>query len=373
MNSQGRNVIVLCGPSTELGADGYGGGKGGYVRNVAALLNHFSSGDVTMTLSPYSTRRFTRWWKLLLPFRLLADLGTYAANIRRGGAVHVMMTYGIAIYREFGMSVIAALFRRPVILDIRGGGFVLWLESANSLERRMADWALKHAAVILGQGAAVVRYLKPKYGEKVHHFSNFLQSRDLPPNAAPLFTQSELQVIFVGFCYAGKGVFELVEGCAHAAGQGVAVRLTLVGAESPEFAAHLDGYAAPPGLRIARRGTLEYDEVQALLAAHDIFCFPTRHLGEGHPNVITEAMAHGLAIVTTRQGFIGEMLDDTSAYFVESGSAAAVGDMLIHIDQRRGEAQRKADIARSTVQERFMEATVLGRLRDLYRSVLRLR
>ena len=90
MNSQGRNVIVLCGPSTELGADGYGGGKGGYVRNVAALLNHFSSGDVTMTLSPYSTRRFTRWWKLLLPFRLLADLGTYAANIRRGGAVHVM-------------------------------------------------------------------------------------------------------------------------------------------------------------------------------------------------------------------------------------------------------------------------------------------
>ena len=79
-----------------------------------------------------------------------------------------------------------------------------------------------------------------------------------------------------------------------AARQGVAVRLTLVGAESPEFSAHLDGYAAPPGLRIARRGTLEYDEVQALLAAHDIFCFPTRHLGEGHPNVITEAMAHGI-------------------------------------------------------------------------------
>ena len=77
--------------------------------------------------------------------------------------------------------------------------------------------------------------------------------------------------------------------------------------------------------------------------------------------------------MTTRHGFIGELLDDTSAYFVESGSAAAVGDMLIHIDQRRGEAQRKADIARSTVQERFMEATVLGRLRDLYRSVLRLR
>jgi glycosyltransferase involved in cell wall biosynthesis len=365
-----QNTIVLCGPSTELGTDGYGGGKGGYVRNVAALLTHFSSGDVKLTLAPYSTRRYSRWWKFFLPFRLVADLRVFARNINRGGAVHVMMTYGPAIYREFGMSVIAAAVKRPLILDIRGGGFVLWLEAASWFQRVMARWVLRHAQIILGQGVAVVKYLRPRYGDKVHHFPNFIQSGYLPSNTRPRLTERELGVIFVGYCYAGKGVFELVEGCASAARGGLSVRLTLVGAESPEFSAYLDRYTVPTGLRIDRRGTLEFDEVQSSLASHDIFCFPTRHIGEGHPNVITEAMAHALVIVTTRRGFISELLDETSAYFVDAESGDAIADMLVHIDTHREEAQRKAQNARSVVEERFTEARVLGQLRKLYLSTL---
>jgi glycosyltransferase involved in cell wall biosynthesis len=365
------NSIVLCGPSTELGTEGYGAGKGGYVRNVAALLAHFSSGDVKMVLSPYSTRRYSRSWKLLLPFRLFADLRVFASNIRRGGAVHVMMTYGLAIYREFGMSVIAAAFKRPLILDIRGGSFVLWLESAGWLQRALSHWVLKHAEIILGQGVAVVTYLRPRYGAKVHHFPNFLQSNYLPATIQPRLRQHELRVIFVGYCYEGKGVFQLVEGCARAVRKGLSLHLTLVGAESPEFQAYLDGYAIPAGLRITRCGALEYDEVQASLARSDIFCFPTRHVGEGHPNVLTEAMAHALVIVTTRHGFIAELLDDTSAYFLDRGSADDVATKLLHIDAHRGEAERKGDIARSTVQERFMEARVLGQLREHYLGALR--
>jgi glycosyltransferase involved in cell wall biosynthesis len=366
-----RDVIVLCGPSTELGTAGYGGGKGGYVRNVAALLAHFSSGDVKMMLSPYSTRRYSRSWKLLLPFRLFADLRVFASNIRRGGAVHVMMTYGLAIYREFGMSVIAAAFKRPLILDIRGGSFVLWLESAGWLQRALAHWVLKHAEIILGQGVAVVTYLRPRYGTKVHHFPNFLASGYLPATIQPRLKQRELRIIFVGYCYEGKGVFQLAEGCARAAQKGLSLHLTLIGAESPEFQGYLDGYAIPAGLRITRCGARDFDEVQASLACNDIFCFPTRHLGEGHPNVLTEAMAHALVIVTTRHGFIAELLDETSAYFLDSGSADDVAATLFHIDAHRDEAQRKGDIARSMVQERFMESRVLGQLRQHYLGALR--
>jgi glycosyltransferase involved in cell wall biosynthesis len=365
-----QNTIVLCGPATELGTEGYGGGKGGYVRNVTALLAHFSSGNVKMTLSPYSTRRYSRWWKLLLPFRLMADLNLFARNIRKGGAVHVMMTYGMAIYREFGMSLIAAAFRRPLILDIRGGGFVQWLESAGWMQRAMAHWALRHARFILGQGEAVVARLGPRYGDKVRYFPNFIQSGYLPSTVTPRFAEPELGVIFVGYCYAGKGVFELIEGCAAAARKGLILRLTLVGAESPEFAAFLDDYTLPNGLRITRCGTRVFDEVQALLAAQDIFCFPTRHVGEGHPNVITEAMAHALVIVTTRHGFISELLDDGAAYFIDSGSAEAVAERLVRIDAHREEAQRKANRARAIVEERFTEAKVLGWLREIYLSAL---
>jgi hypothetical protein len=44
--------------------------------------------------------------------------------------------------------------------------------------------------------------------------------------------------------------------------------------------------------------------------------------------------------------------------------------MLVHIDKHREEALRKGDVGRQVVEERFMEARVLGRLRDLYRAAL---
>ena len=366
-----QDTIVLCGPAMDPGAAGYGAGKGGYVRNVSVLLEHFAGSDVKMRLSPYSTRRYSRWWILSLPLRLIADLAVFARNARRGGAVHVMMTYGLAIFREFGISVIACAMRRPVILDIRGGSFVPWIESTGWLQRALAHWILKHAALILGQGVAVVRYLRPRYGAKVHHFPNFVQSAHLPVQVQPRCMHKGLSVIFVGYCYAGKGVFELVEGCARAALDGLPLHLTLVGAESRDFEIFLDGYCAPQCLRIERRGALEFEEVQALLEMHDVFCFPTRHVGEGHPNAITEAMAHALVIVTTRHGFIPELLDETAAYFLDSCSAAAIAGMLLHIDRHREEARLKAANARLAVQSHFMEAQVLGRLRDLYRSTLR--
>ena len=366
-----QHTIILCGPAMELGPAGYGGGKGGFVHNVAALLAHFSQGDVKMALSPYSTRQFSRWWWLVLPYRLVADLVVFARNIRRGAGVHVMMTYGLAIYREFGMSVIATVTKRPLILDIRGGSFVPWLRSAGWLQRLMAHWILRHAAAILGQGIAVVTYLKPRYGEKVHHFPNFVRAGYLPTTVGTRCTQAQLAVIFVGYCYADKGVFELVQGCARAVQLGISVRLTLVGAESPDFRAFLDDLSLPPGFTIDRRGALGFDEVQSLLSSHDIFCFPTRHIGEGHPNAITEAMAHALVIVTTRHGFIPELLDDRSAYFVQPGSTGEIAKALIHIDNNREEARAKAGNARSAVQERYMESRVLGELGRLYRRTLR--
>jgi len=59
------------------------------------------------------------------------------------------------------------------------------------------------------------------------------------------------------------------------------------------------------------------------------------------------------------------------AYFVHPASAHGLADALVHIDKHREEARRKASNARSAVQERYMEAHVLGELGELYRRTLR--
>ena len=370
MTRHNDNVVILCGPPQDPGSGGYGGGQGGYVRNVTALLEYFSAGNVRLTLSPYSVRRYHPCWRLLLPFRIIADILVFLKNIRRGQAVHLMMTYRLAIYREFAIGVLARASGRPLILDIRGGSFLNWLPVASALPRALARWLLRHAEVILGQGMAVVLPLRQLYGEKVHYFPNFIGARHIPAQPALKCSQPHLNVLFVGYCYAGKGVFELVEGCIMAAQAGAKVHLSLVGSESPDFAQYLNSVEPHPGFVLKRFGTLPHEGVLQHFASNDVFCFPSRHEGEGHPNVITEAMAYGLIIVTTRQGFVAELLDERTAYFIEKGQPGAISGALLYIDTHRDEACAKAQGAHRVLRERFVDNIVLEELRGHYRRAM---
>ena len=69
----------------------------------------------------------------------------------------------------------------------------------------------------------------------------------------------------------------------------------------------------------------------------DVFLFPTYHKGEGHPNVINEAMANELPIVVTKQGSIEEILDEETAYFIDPRSPTQIADALCHIESHRDE------------------------------------
>src|SRR5207244_4976908 len=77
--------------------------------------------------------------------------------------------------------------------------------------------------------------------------------------------------------------------------------------------------------RVPFLGPLTQDEVRAEYAAADVFALPCRRLDNGDrdglPNVIQEAMAHGLPVVTTTLRGIREAVADG-----ESGLLAAPGD-----------------------------------------------
>ena len=114
-----------------------------------------------------------------------------------------------------------------------------------------------------------------------------------------------MRTIYAGYCYEPKGVFLRLE-ARRAAAQGTPVHVTLVGKESPDFTAWLD--EVEPSLEglpmtLDRRGVLPHAEVLSLYESHDAFVMPTAHPGEGHPNVVNEAMMARCTIVATRHGF----------------------------------------------------------------------
>lgn len=140
-----------------------------------------------------------------------------------------------------------------------------------------------------------------------------------------------LALLAVGSLVPRKGYDVLVEALRQAAAQGfVGWRLTIAGAldRSPETVEALRGQISEAGLevRIALAGPMSTDDLNTAYAAADLFVMASHY--EGYGMVLAEALARGLAIVTTTGGAAAETVPDAAAVKVPPGDAAALAEAI---------------------------------------------
>ena len=364
-----KKTILLNGPAFNTKDASYGGGKGGAERNMALYLNGFSSEDHELEPCFYSVRQKGAG-RLSFVKRLVGDTREVLRKGRSAAGIHILAQYRTAIYREFSVVLASLILRLPILYHIKAGIFVDWLKSCRYWEKKMALFILARADVILCEGQVYVDYLRSELRIESHYFPNFVPEGEIPTNVGSKLTEDKIRVLFVGFCYEGKGVFELVEGCQMAATGGMRVELTLVGQEHEYFTRFLDSQnASGLSITVNRMGTMEHDEVLALYETHDVFCMPTRHRGEGHTNTINEAMMMGMVIVSTRHGFLERVLADNSSFFLDDLTPTDIAKTLktIHID--RDEARQRAKRARTRLMSCFTSNTAFSNLSAHYRTL----
>lgn len=369
---QTKSSVLLFGPSLARNPAGFGGGKGGIVSALTLIKEEFcSDSDIELTYVPYSVRSFSKTWWLLLPFRFVTDLVSLVRHFKGVGVVHIAATSGPAVVRSLAAVVLAKSFGKRVVLDVRGGGLDAFSNDASGVVTSFCwQMMIEYSDRVFVQRQRTAQALGSTYQGKVYHQPNTFPDSDIPDRLGRRLDHHVLKVMFAGYCYRGKGVFDIVEGCRLACIRGLEIDLTLVGQEHEEFAEYLDSREACPGLSIRRQGKQSRHEVLALMRQSDVFLFPTYHPGEGHPNVINEAMGNQLTIIGTRWGAIGEILDDETAYFVEPRSPAQVADALCHVDSNRDEARERGENARRKLISEYLASRVLSNLRQTYLDLM---
>lgn len=366
-----KKTILLQGPDPDTRDAAYGGGQGGVVRNMLLYLRGFRSDDYDLAPCFHSVRQ-----KGANPFsfvkRLAGDVREVLRKGRSADGIHVFAQYRTAIYREFGVVLACLSIRLPYLYHIKAGYYVDWLESCRAWERWMARFVLARARVVLCEGQIYVEYLETRYGVESHYFPNFVLDDDIPQHVESKLQGEKVRILFVGYCYEGKGVFELVQGCEVAANYGMRLELTLVGQEDDEFARFLDSREAK-GLSytVNRMGRRSHDEVLGLYEAHDVFCMPTRHKGEGHTNTVNEAMMMGMVIISTRHGFLEHVLAGNAAYFLDDLTPADIAGTLQEINSNRVESRRRAANARERVMSQFTSGSAFVGLKAYYQMLTR--
>ncbi len=107
-------------------------------------------------------------------------------------------------------------------------------------------------------------------------------------------------------------------------------RLLLIGSPTrdPAYAAAVSRAIAANGLegRVTLGGEIPSERLGAAYEEADLFVLPSFH--EGYGMALAEALAHGLAVVSTRAGAIPEIVPLSAALLVPPGDGAALEEAL---------------------------------------------
>jgi glycosyltransferase involved in cell wall biosynthesis len=183
--------------------------------------------------------------------------------------------------------------------------------------------------------------------------------------------RASLTAAFVGRIVASKRLDVFLRSLAVARGGGAGIRGVVIGT----------GPALPPAQALAASLGLgaeavtflgERPDVPALLAAADMLVLTSDD--EGLPNVLLEAMAAGLPVVSTPAGDAARIVETgVNGVLVPFGDVAACAGTMVELADSPALRRRLGGAARESMRRNFALESLPERLRALYRSAARLK
>jgi glycosyltransferase involved in cell wall biosynthesis len=181
-------------------------------------------------------------------------------------------------------------------------------------------------------------------------------------------------IISVGQLWERKGLRYLVEACGVLRDRGTDVRCEIVGdgPQRDELQALVDRLDLAD--RVVLTGPLPFPEVVERYRRASVFCLPCIVTDEGDrdgiPNVILEAMASGLPVVSTPVSGIPEVIRDLeTGLSVPQRDPAAIADAIERLRADPELASQLAERANALVRAEFDPERNVDRLIELYRAV----
>lgn len=350
---------------------------------VASGLAHRLGGTVDVIATSPSgrpRRAFTEWGSVLYAAGILGAPGFVMQAVILGARVLLQSRSKRVIASSDVLgglvgSILSALFRLPLIVQIQGHTVNPGQEYGNSLKRRFISravrLALKRAELIRCLNHSIQQEVLAVHptahtvvlGSRVDTASFAPKNDDKQPS-----TERSAALITVGAMEPRKNHALLLRVLKGVADNGVEACLSLVG-EGTQLEA-LQQLAASLGLskRVDFLGRVSQRELVDLLRSHDAFVFPS--LSEGQPRAVLEAMATGLPVIAARIPGIEDVIDhDASGLLVSANDVNAWTSAVCRVVTDRDLSSRLGSNGRARMVEKHGFDSSLDRMADLFRSV----
>jgi glycosyltransferase involved in cell wall biosynthesis len=248
------------------------------------------------------------------------------------------------------------------------------LNPAGLLARKMR--AAKFVATCTSANHEHLRSIEPQASiELVYHGLNADFSRLLANAAAPT-RPTRPRIVSVGRLVPKKGFDVLIRAVALLAERGVDVEVVIAG-EDGSHGPGLRNLVEDHALRssVSFVGVLSQQELLDLYLGSTLFVLACRVVDDGDrdgiPNVMMEAMATGLPVVSTAISGIPELVvDGVNGLLTEPESPDALADAMLRVLTDPALATRLGDTGRATIAEGFDGERLAHRMNELFADAM---
>lgn len=362
MKSKTMSSILFIGPIAQPGSPAFGGFEASNRRTIN-LLHQL---DLSVTELPYpdtSGRSLPR--KLNLYFCYF--IKTYYRILflkKKYQFAHLTPYFYAFIWPELIIVLLLKIKRICITCDIRAGTAISNYEVSSRLYQQAFRLFLLLSNKQFVEGEKYILFIQKIISRTACYYPNYVEHYLEPNQNDPrkYTLLSSLKIIYFGRISLHKGINTIVNIHQLLIASGLTCELTIFGKDSDNI---MEKYVSINSISFSGpKAALQINE--ALLKNH-FFIFPSIHVGEGHSNALTEAMAYGVVPICSDNGFNKDIVRGAGIVLPLKATAEDYYNEIINII-KNNQWHTLSNLAINNTIERFTSKHIIKLLQSNYRT-----
>lgn len=299
---------------------------GRMARYLVAAYAHLKSPPNCRVIDAYGPGPF---WKMPFYFLWAFLQIAWACTTGQVDVVHLHMSFKGSAVRKLILLHLARLFGVATVLHLHGSEFEVFCNSLPPLFRRALVSSLAAASRVVVIGEFWRRFLVEQLGVPAEKVVIIRNGVPLPPRPTPRPQTNHCRIVVLGRLGVRKGTPEFLQALSDPRLAHFSWDAIVAGDGEVElYRAH----AKTLGIanRVTMPGWVGEPQVKEYLASADLFVLPSHN--EGLPVAILEAMASGVAVITTPVGAIADLVvDQATGLLVPPGAVTQLANALVSL------------------------------------------
>ena len=269
--------------------------------------------------------------------------------------VHFTPLYKYFIYIEYFIIKILKINNGQVLLDIRAGSFIDYVENSSSVYYLILKNVIQKSNLITVEGEKYIDYIKQKfnYNSAIYYYPNYVADSQILRSKC-IDNIAVIKLLYFGRITSQKGVEIIVNIHRELIEKGINVETNIIGSfEDKNLKEELESLNI---IKLKFSPPLNKKEINKIMKTSNFFIFPTKHKGEGHSNALTEA--YGLIPVVSDNGFNINIVETAGIILNKEASSSQYVYKILEVLEVE-EMNRLSNNSIEIIQKKFSQSRVM--------------